>query len=497
MSQVPGDLHPKLVKSFPELLVEPITKIFNKITSSSVYPCQWKEEHQVPIPKVEMPESEDDLRNIAKTAFFSKVYESFVADWLLNIIGPYFDPNQYGVKGLSTTHYLIKFLHFIQSQMDQKRPHAVLALYLDLSKAYNRVNHSLVIEDLYLMHTPAWLMKIVFSYLSQRSMVMNYMGTISNPRTINGGTPQGAFLGGIIFMIKFKGALLRPPIPRPLTESLSKSKFVTVKYVDNGSAAVSIDLKCSLKQDLQRERPLNFHERTHHYLPPSENLLQYHMQDAESFAKENDMKVNQKKTSIMLFNKAKKWDFPPELVYQDGSQVEVIEETKLVGVMLTRDLKWESNTNYICKKARNKLWLLRRIKQFGLGRSFMFDLYTKEIRSLLEMCVPVWHSGLTNQQSNSIERIQKMALRIILGERYLNYKNALDIFGTQSLHQRRNHICTVFARKNLKSDHSFFEPEQKTKNTRRNSKIVKEFTCRSSHYSKSSLPFLAKLINQS
>ena len=285
MSQVPGDLHPKLVKSFPELLVEPITKIFNKITSSSVYPCQWKEEHQVPIPKVEMPESEDDLRNIAKTAFFSKVYESFVADWLLNIIGPYFDPNQYGVKGLSTTHYLIKFLHFIQSQMDQKRPHAVLALYLDLSKAYNRVNHSLVIEDLYLMHTPAWLMKIVFSYLSQRSMVMNYMGAISNPRTINGGTPQGAFLGGIIFMIKFKGALLRPPIPRPLTESLSKSKSVTVKYVDDGSVAVSIDLKCSLKQDLQRERPLNFHERTHHYLPPSENLLQYHMQDAESFAK--------------------------------------------------------------------------------------------------------------------------------------------------------------------------------------------------------------------
>ena len=60
MSQVPGDLHPKLVKSFPELLVEPITKIFNKITSSSVYPCQWKEEHQVPTPKVEMPESEDD-----------------------------------------------------------------------------------------------------------------------------------------------------------------------------------------------------------------------------------------------------------------------------------------------------------------------------------------------------------------------------------------------------------------------------------------------------
>ena len=62
-SQIPGDLPPKLVKAFPQLLSEPVTIIFNKITSSATYPHQWKLEHQIPIPKTEMPESEDQLRN--------------------------------------------------------------------------------------------------------------------------------------------------------------------------------------------------------------------------------------------------------------------------------------------------------------------------------------------------------------------------------------------------------------------------------------------------
>ena len=65
----------KLTKLFPEYVAFPATIIFNKITQSKVYPAQWKVEHQIPIPKVYPPETEDDLRNISKTQFLSKVYE--------------------------------------------------------------------------------------------------------------------------------------------------------------------------------------------------------------------------------------------------------------------------------------------------------------------------------------------------------------------------------------------------------------------------------------
>ena len=169
--------------------------IFNRITTTAEFPSQWKIENQIAIPKSYPPESEDDLRNIAKTPFLSKVYESIVGNWLIPIIQPFLDPGQCGLKGSSITHYLIKLLHFVHSTLDLKEPHAVLVALVDISKAFNRIDHSLVIQDLYDMHIPAWLLRIIASYLSGRSMFLSYNGCKSSVKMLPGGGPQGAFLG--------------------------------------------------------------------------------------------------------------------------------------------------------------------------------------------------------------------------------------------------------------------------------------------------------------
>ena len=98
--------------------------IFNKITQSAIFPPQRKIKHQIILPMVFPPECEDDLRNIAKTPFFSKVYESFVGGWLLPIIKSFLDPGHFVLKGLSKTPDLIKLLHFVHATLN---PHAVLA----------------------------------------------------------------------------------------------------------------------------------------------------------------------------------------------------------------------------------------------------------------------------------------------------------------------------------------------------------------------------------
>ena len=207
----------------------------------------------------------------------SKVYESFIAGWLLPIIQPFLDPGQCGgLKGLSVTHYLIKLLEFVHSTWDKRQPHAVLAACVDLSKAFNRVDHSLVIQDLHDMHTPPWLLKIIISYLSNRSMILSYNGESSSRKMLPGGGPQGANLGGIIFIVKYNGVFLRPPVPRNIIGPVTKSKSKTVKFVDDGSVAVSVDLKTNLIKDpVERPRPLNFHERTSQVLPAKDILLQY------------------------------------------------------------------------------------------------------------------------------------------------------------------------------------------------------------------------------
>ena len=125
----------------------------------------------------------------------------------------------------------------------------------------------------------------------------------------------------------------------------------------------------------------------------------------------------------------------------------------------------------------------------------MFDVYIKEVRSLLELAVPVWHSGLTKHQSKDIERIQKIAFKIILGPLYETYTQSCIYLETETLEQRRIKICLKFARKNLKSENCLFKKFTKNLNTRQSAKLVCEYKCRTSRYRKSSLPYLAKLLN--
>ena len=91
-----GDVPQKIMKKFDLEFTVPATKIFNAITEQKIYPKQWKVEYGVPIPKTPFPESEDQIRVLSKTAFLSKIYESFVVDWLLGYIRPYLDPGQFG-----------------------------------------------------------------------------------------------------------------------------------------------------------------------------------------------------------------------------------------------------------------------------------------------------------------------------------------------------------------------------------------------------------------
>ena len=167
-SIIPWDLPVKLVREFTPELAKPVTSIYNRITQTGEYPRQWVVEYQVCIPKVSPPLSEDDLRNIASTAYFSKQYESFIGDWILPYLEPFIDPGQCGgLKGSSITHYLVKLLNFIHIKLDKKEPHAVLLGMIDLEIAFNRVSHQLVIQDLADMKVPGWLLLILISYLTK------------------------------------------------------------------------------------------------------------------------------------------------------------------------------------------------------------------------------------------------------------------------------------------------------------------------------------------
>ena len=138
---------------------------------------------------------------------------------------------------------------------------------------------------------------------------------------------------------------------------------------------------------------------------------------------------------------------------------------------------------------------LRRLKKLNLDPFKIFDVYTKEVRSLLELAVPVWHSGLTKHQSTQIERIQKAAFHIILDDGYVSYEVACTLLGTEPLEYRREQLCINFAKKDIKREQTIFTKTLLTTNTRRPRPEVKKITCITKRYQKSSLPYLSKLLN--
>ena len=104
--------------------------------------------------------------------------------------------------------------------------------------------------------------------------------------------------------------------------------------------------------------------------------------------------------------------------------------------------------------------ILRIASTFDPSWADLKIIYTAYIRSLLEQSCTGWHSGLTQENSEDLERVQKSALKVILKESYKNYSNALNILELESLKDRREFLCLQFAKNNLKNDKiNYFFPK--------------------------------------
>ena len=471
----PSDIPKKLISEFTPELTAPMTHIINNIFKTGEWPAHWKREYVIPITKKEPPQSEDDLRPISLTPFFSKVSEHFVVDWLMKYISHSIDFRQYGgMKGNSITHYLIEFINFILTAQDGPNQTAVLACYVDFQKAFNRQNYLILIKKLSDLDVPGWLLSIIISFLQNRSMSVKYNGCMSSVKSLPGGSPQGTLLALLLFIV-FINDIGFDRQTNNVGEVLTSRKHIKaaneihLKFVDDLTLAETVNLQHDLVEvpELDRIHPTKFHDRTGHTFPTENSKVYNQLLKTEQHARENEMRVNYEKTKLMLFNPCKSIDFNPEVTISDKS-IELVSQTKLLGLVITNDLKWAPNTTYLVKKAYKRLWMLRRLKNLGANQKSLCAVYIKQIRCVLEMAVPAWNGSITLREKVQIERVQKCAFHIILGDSYNSYENALDHLNLETLEERRFNLSLKFALKVEKSPkfNSWFKPNPRFQNSR-------------------------------
>ena len=208
------------------------------------------------------------------------------------------------------------------------------------------------------------------------------------------------------------------------------------------------------------------------------------------------MKLNYKKTKLIVFNPCKSLDFIPEISLEK-QELEVVEEIRLLGLIIRSDMRWVSNTENMVKKSNKRLWLLRRLKNLGANHKQLVEVYIKQVRCILELAAPAWQGSITLTEKQDIERIQKSACHIILGSSYTSYSSALKTLNFETLDSRRNRLSLKFALKCEKHEKfkSWFKPATKNVNTRAPLNRYCEVTANHSRFAKSPLSFITKLLN--
>ena len=374
-----------LLKGAASSLAPAVCSIFNASIRDGVVPQTWKSADICPIGKVPRPTRVDkDLRPISLTPVLSKCLEHHPKRWIMNAISSDLDPGQYGsLPGSSTTLALVELLHLWLAALE-KPGHAVRVLLLDFRKAFDLVDHHVLLKKLANTALPDYLVKWVQSFLCQRKQRIKLNNTFSEWSNVRAGVPQGTLLGPTSFLLHINDL-----------QTICKA----TKYVDDAS----IWEEC------------NYNGK--------DSKLQMAADQASEWSLNNNMLINTEKTKELIIYFGKRPSSFEKIKMLDN-QIETVECTKLLGVTINNKLTWHDHVEQITSKAASRLYFLRMLRRTGIPSKDIFQVFTSIIRPILEYACEVWHPGLTKAQTQKLEHIQTRAMRIIHPD--ASYEEALE-----------------------------------------------------------------------
>ena len=234
------------------------------------------------------------------------------------------------------------------------------------------------------------------------------------------------------------------------------------------------------------------------YIIPQNLQTQDYINQICDWTERKKMCLNIPKSNLMCFNFTNNFQFTTR-IEMNGHTLKVLDQTKLLGVIITSDLKWSENTKYLIKRANARMEILRKLAPFNPPIEDMKTIYISFIRSILEQSCVIWHPSLTEHDRMSLERVQKNAFRNILQEKYENYENSLSILQMDSLYNRREKLMLSYSKKclslNVTKDMFPLNTNEHGMNTRSREKYQVTHA-NTSRLMNSTVPYMQRLLNK-
>ena len=372
----PDNIPPWMVTNYAHLLAPPVTAIFNSSLREGKLHDLWKTATIVPVPKKHPPGSlENDIRPISLTPILAKVFEGIVLNWVDDVISPQIDERQFGgLAGTGTTDALVEMVHTWYEATD-KPDTFVRVLLVDYSKAFDHINHDILIAKLYYMGLPAYLVRWMAAFLIDRQQSVKIGDTVSSIGYPNGGVPQGTLSAPKNFLVQIND--LQTPCPM-------------FKYVDDSTV---------------------FDVCNNSSVP----MLQESADVITDWSRNNDMRINATNTEeiVICFCRNDNHVASIPRIVIDNNDIERVTQAKVLGVTLSSDLTWNAHVDTIVSKARKRVFTIYQLKRAGIRQCDLLRVYVSIIRPVLEYTCLVWHTSLPMYLSDNIETIQKRCLRTI------------------------------------------------------------------------------------
>jgi len=438
----PDNLSAFLLKSFAEELSPAWHKLFQLSIDTCTIPQLWKKTIIIPVPKKACPQENNDYRPVALTSNVFKSLEKLMIDELRIDVGKNVDKYQFAyTKKRSTSDALATITHLTVKHLESPAAYARL-LFVDFSSAFNSIQPDILLRKLVQLKVNPFLIRWYHSFLSDRPQQVKFNSSLSDIALCSIGAPQGCVSSPFLFTLYTNDCISHEP-----------NQYI-VKFSDD---TVLLSL-------LNKESSLYVH--------------QVAVDRFVGWCDSHQLHINTQKTVEMLVDPKSVGDQSPVAIH--GHDIRQVTSFKYLGMYIDNDLSWRTQITNVCARIHQRLYFLRRLRVFGVGKSIMLIFYRATIESVLRYGITSWFGNLSVKSKTQLFNLVKTAGKIMGTAPPLNPQ---ELFDQATTRQAKNIISDT--------NHALFlEFELLTSGKR-----YRVPMCKYIRYKRSFIPLSIKLIN--
>ena len=414
------DVSSKVLKDFLTLALREITMLYNRIIVTGIFPDKWKIATVTPIPKIQNASNPTELRPISLLPVPGKLLEKFISKKLTIYLeeNKYFTENQFGFrKNKSTSSALTTVLDDVIDQLNEAKVNIVA--YLDFQKAFDTINHGLLLNKLRNAGVGGNTLRLLENYLTNRKQRTKLHSATSTLKPVPIEVPQGSTVGPLMFIVFIND------LPKVLENSNA------VMYADDTVVYCGdISEKVARKQ------------------------MQSDLDRVQQWCNRNRLTLNVVKTKIMTFmSDHKRKSYKQFRLYMRGMLVNEVDSYKYLGTLIDNRLNGDPQYDKLTKHLGFKIRTFGKIRRYLNTRAALM-VYKSTILPIIDYndyFQFLWNGNKTHR----LQKFQNWALRVVfsevqprLNEGELHLAAGLDLLSTR----RINHLLFLMYNRSKNPD---------------------------------------------